>query len=400
MTPEEYGRSFDARIEELIGDAAARIEPLAARCEAAGLVPGEIVDLDTLDRIEILTKDALLALQRDDPPFGGMLDPEAPVRRYFQSPGPLYEPELDRPDPWRWGPALTAAGFGPDDIVLNGFGYHLSPAGAMFEEGARAVGAVVVPGGVGNTELQIQACVDLGVTAFIGLPSYLKALLEKSDDAGSPVGIQKAFVTAEPLPPSLRSWLEERVPVVRQGYGTAEAGNLGYECSEAEGFHVPSDALVEVCDLDTGLPLWDGSEGKVVVTLFDPEYPLVRFGTGDLSRYITERCPCGRPTPRLAGWLGRVGDAVKVRGMFLHPAQAVRALQGIPGLAAFRFVIERHEHKDELRCEVVSGEGEDVAELVSRVAERIRSALRFRSEVAPVDHLDEGPVIEDRRTWE
>ncbi len=398
MTPEEYGRSFDARIEELIGDAAERIEPLAARCESAGLLPSEVIDLDSLDRIDPLTKDALLALQQDDPPFGGMLDPEADVRRYFQSPGPLYEPELNRPDPWRWSSALTAAGFGPGDVVLNAFGYHLSPAGAMFEEGARAVGAIVVPAGVGNMDLQIQACQDLGVNAFIGLPSYLKALLEKASN--TPLGIKKAFVTAEPLPPSLRTWLEERIPVVRQGYGTAEAGNLGYECERGEGFHVPSDALVEVCALDTGLPLWDGSEGQVVVTLFEPDYPLVRFGTGDLSRFMTEPCPCGRVTPRLAGWLGRVGDAIKVRGMFLHPLQAARALADLPGLAAFRFVIDRFEHKDRLTCAVVPEGGVDPAELAGKVAERIRSVLRFRAEVEPVDHLDEGPVIEDRRTWD
>lgn len=400
MTPGEYGRSFDARIEELIGDAAERIEALAVRCESAGILPGEVVDLDSLDRIEILTKDALVALQRDDPPFGGLLDPEADVRRYFQSPGPLYEPELDQPDPWRWGPALTAAGFGEGDVVLNAFGYHLSPAGAMFEEGARAVGATVVPAGVGNIDLQVQACLDLGVDAFIGLPSYLKALLERAEGGGSPLRIKKAFLTAEPLPRSLRSWLEERIPVVRQGYGTAEAGNLGYECEEGAGFHVPSDALVEVCSLDTGLPLWDGAEGQVVVTLFEPEYPLVRFGTGDLSRFMTEPCPCGRATPRLAGWLGRVGDAVKVRGMFLHPGQATRALADLPGLAAFRFAVDRSEHKDELTCSIVPETGIDPVELAATVGERIRSALRFRADVEVVDHLDEGPVIDDRRTWE
>lgn len=249
-------------------------------------------------------------------------------------------------------------------------------------------------------DLQVQACADVGATAFIGLPSYLKALLEKAEAEGIKLRIERAFVTAEPLPPSLRSWLEERLSSVRQGYGTAEAGNLGYECERAEGLHVPDDALVQVCDVMTGEPLWAGGEGQVVVTLLEENYPLVRFGTGDLSRFIVESCSCGRATPRLAGWLGRVGDAVKVRGMFLHPAQARRALAGTAGLGSFRFVIDRVEHRDELSCEIVPEEGVDVSALSVAVKEKIRSALRFRVGIRVVDHLSGGEVIDDRRTWE
>ncbi|NIR36048.1 MAG: phenylacetate--CoA ligase, partial [Actinobacteria bacterium] len=169
----------------------------------------------------------LLDLQRESPPFAGLVAADAPVRRVFQSPGPIYEPELDRADPWRWAPALRTAGFTDRDVVMNAFSYHLSPAGAMFEEAARALGARVLPAGVGNLDLQAQACGDLGVTAYIGLPSYLKALLERAEDGGDDPRewpLRRAFVTAEPLPPSLREWLAERVPVVLQGYGTAETG--------------------------------------------------------------------------------------------------------------------------------------------------------------------------------
>lgn len=399
MTPEEYAHGFDARLAGFLREAAKRSPAFRKRVETAGL-DLDAATVDGLTRIAVLTKDDLLSIQMADRPFGGLLADEARVRRIFQSPGPLYEPELDHADHWRWAPALEAAGFEAGDIVLNAFGYHLSPAGAMFEEGARALGCVVFPAGVGSMDLQVQACLDVGVTAFIGLPSYLKALLEKAETLGTPLRLSKAFVTAEPFPPSLRGWLEERIPTVRQGYGTAEAGNLGYECESAEGFHVPADALVEVCDLTTGEALWGGQEGQVVVTLFDADYPLVRFGTGDLSRFMTEPCSCGRPTPRLAGWLGRAGDAVKVRGMFLHPRQAVKVMEGADGVQTFRFVVERIEHRDLLRCEVVPMPGADVGAVVANVAERIRSGLRFRAAVDAVDSLPEGPVIDDRRTWD
>jgi phenylacetate-CoA ligase len=398
-----YARSFDERIASVLAPAADRIPALCERLRAAGVEPGDLTDVDALDRIPILTKDDLVDVQAAAPPFGGLLSADATVRRIFQSPGPLYEPELDEPDPWRWASALAAAGFGPDDIVLNTSGYHLTPLGAMFEEAVRALGGTVIPAGVGNLDLQVQASVDLGATAYIGLPSYLKALLDKAAElgpAGSP-SFERAFVAAEPLPASLRNWLEERVPVLRQGYGTAEAGNLGFECELKTGFHVPDDALVQVCALDTGRALWNGEEGQVVATLFRADYPLVRLGTGDLSAFIAEPCACGRETPRLAGWLGRVGEAVKVRGMFLHPRQVRSVMSEIPGVARYRFVVEREEHRDVLRCEFVPAAGSDAATLADTVKERVRSALRFNADVEPVDSLEaDEPVLVDTRTWE
>jgi phenylacetate-CoA ligase len=398
-----YARSFDARIASVLAAVAERIPPLRERLRAAGLEPTELTGLAELDRIPILTKDDLVDVQAAVPPFGGLLSADATVRRIFQSPGPLYEPELDEPDPWRWAPALAAAGFGSQDIVLNTSGYHLTPLGAMFEEAVHALGGAVVPAGVGNLELQVQACVDLGVTAYIGLPSYLKALLEKAHELGAARSLrfERAFVAAEPLPPSLRDWLEERVPVLRQGYGTAEAGNLGYECELKTGFHVPDDALVEVCALDTGHALWNGEEGQVVATLFRADYPLVRLGTGDLSAFMTEPCDCGRQTPRLVGWLGRVGEAVKVRGMFLHPRQVRSVMSEIPDVTRYRFVVEREEHRDLLRCEFVPEAGADAATVAETVKERVRSALRFNADVEAVDSLEaDAPVLLDTRTWE
>ena len=397
-----YAQSFDKRVAT-VASAAERVPALRGRLGAAGVEPHELTSVDALDAIPILTKDQLVDVQADSPPFGGLLRAGAAVRRIFQSPGPMYEPELDEPDPWRWRPALEAAGFHAGDIVLNASGYHLTPLGAMFEEAARAVGATVIPGGIGNADLQVRACVDLGATAYIGLPSYLKALLDKAHELGldGSLRLERAFVTAEPLPPSLRALIEERVPVLRQGYGTAEGGNLGYECERKAGFHVPEDALVEVCDLDTGRALWNGQEGQVVYTLFRADYPLVRIGTGDLSAFVPEPCECGRATPRISGWLGRVGDAVKVRGMFLHPRQVRPVMDGLTGVARYRFVVTREEHRDALRCDFVPAPGADAAATAEDVRERVRSALRFNVDVEAVESLDEDtPVLVDTRSWE
>jgi phenylacetate-CoA ligase len=398
-----YARSFDELIASVLAPAAEQLPALGDRLRAAGLDPNELTSIEELDRIPVLTKDDLVEVQAAAPPFGNLLGGDAAVRRIFQSPGPLYEPELDEPDPWRWRPALEAAGFQAGEIVLNAAGYHLTPLGAMLEEGVRALGGVVVPGGVGNLDLQVRACVDLGATAYVGLPSYLKALLDKADelDLGSSLRLERAFVLAEPLPPSLRALLQERVPVVSQGYGTAEGGNLGYECQRKAGFHVPDDALVEVCDLGTGRGLWDGEEGQVVYTLFREQYPLVRIGTGDLSAFVPDPCECGRPTPRIVGWLGRVGEAVKVRGMFLHPRQVQSVMSEVPEVAAYTFIVEREEHRDLLRCELVPAAGADAAAVVEAVKARIRSALRFNADVEAVESLEaDAPALVDTRTWE
>jgi phenylacetate-CoA ligase len=395
---ERYAGTFDERVAALLPAAAAAVPAFAARLAAAGVDPAPGATAAVLDRVPVLGKDELLDLQSAAPPFGGLLAAAAPLRRVFQSPGPLYEPELDEPDPWGWAAALQAAGFQRGDVVLNAFGYHLSPAGVMFEAAAHELGCVVVPAGVGNLDLQVRACVDTGASAFIGLPSYLKALLEKAESQGLELGLRRGFVTAEPLPPSLRAWLTERVPTVRQGYGTAEGGNLGYECEALAGLHVPEDRYVQVCELQEGRSCAAGEEGQVVVSLLRADYPLLRLGTGDLSAFLPGECSCGRWTPRLAGWLGRVGEAVKVRGMFLHPRQARKVMDGVAGVAAYRFVVDRVEHKDHLRCEVVPvGDGVDLDALRSG----LRDGLRFDVQVAAVDGVEEGsPVIVDTRTWE
>lgn len=399
-TVEAYAAELAPAAGDVVRRAASAVPAFAERVQAAGLSVDQLAAGD-LAGLPVLTKDDVLARQQSEPPFGGMLAEGAAVRRVFQSPGPIYEPELDIPDPWRWAPALTAAGIGAGDVVLNCFGYHLSPAGAMFEEGCRAVGATVVPGGIGNQDLQARAIADLGVTAYVGLPSYLKALVDRFDQLGLDAGrwrLDKALVTAEPLPDSLRSLLQDRVRTVLMSYGTAEVGLIGYETSPGSGLAPAPGVLVEVCDLDSGGPVVEG-EGQVVVTLMRPEYPLIRFGTGDLSAWIAG----ADGSPRLAGVLGRVGEAVKVKGMFLHPRQAASVMNELDGVSAWRFVIDRVDHKDELACEIVLskavGSPEDVVE---RVRAAVRSGLRFAVEVRTVEALpdDEASRIVDARTWD
>ena len=390
-----YVNQRDAAVAESVRSAAARVPAFAARLEAAGVDPARVRGAADLDRLPVLSKDELLAAQRAAPPFGGAVAPGTALRKIFCSPGPIYEPQLAGPDPWRWGEALRAAGFGPGDRVLNCFSYHLSPAGAMFEDGCLALGATVIPAGVGNQDLQIQVAAEVGATAYVGLPSYLKALVEKAAERGVSLPIRRALVTAEPLPDSLRAWLEPHVPVVLMAYGTAEAGLLGYETGPGSGFKLPEGVLVQICDLDSGAARTDDGVGQVVVTLFEPALPLIRFAIGDLSAWRTG----ADGTLRLAGVLGRLGEAVKVRGLFLHPRQAAAALDRLPGLAAHRFVIGRVSHQDTLRCEIVAAAGADPDALVTAVRERIRAALRFAADVACVPALPEGPALVDERDW-
>lgn len=389
-------------LHTLISHLAAHSPGFRNRLDQAGVNPDAVHTPEDLHRLPVLRKDDLISLQADSPPFGGMLACEpGDLKRIFQSPGPLYEPESRTPDYWRWKSALEAAGFKPGDRVLNAFGYHLTPAGAMFEEGLWAAGCAVIPGGVGNMDQQVEALHTLQVTGYTGLPSYLKALLDRAEEMGLPLQIEKAFVTAEPLPESLRKYLNERGVTVRQGYGTAECGNLGYECEIENGWHIPGDAIVEVCDINTGLPLPAGETGEIVVTLFVKDYSLVRFGTGDLSALNTRACRCGRPSHRLVGWLGRFGAATKVRGMFLHPRQVTDMMSRFPEVSAYQVVITREEHLDDISLEVVFKNEADREALSARMKDAARDSLKFRLKVNPVDSLPpDAEPIRDERQWD
>ncbi|MEW5830690.1 MAG: AMP-binding protein [Chloroflexota bacterium] len=387
----------------LIPHLASNAPGFARRLSEAGLSPDSIRTPGDLNALPVIRKDNLVEFQAADPPFGGFLacDPGA-LKRIFQSPGPIYDPESRTADYWRWKSAMQAAGFGPGDLVINCFGYHLTPAGAMFEEGLWAAGCAVIPGGVGSQEGQVRLLHDLKVTGYVGLPSYLKALIEKAGELGLELFVKKAFFTAEPLPPSLRTWLHEHgIPVARQGYGTAECGNLGYECEQEDGWHLPEDAIIQICDINTGQPLPPGETGEIVVTLLVEDYALVRFGTGDLSSLNPAPCPCGRTSSRLMGWQGRIGDAVKVRGMFLHPRQMRDFMARYPEVTSWQAVVTREEHKDFLALRIVTAPGTDDATLAASIAGAAREAIKFQPEVVPVPELPpDAPSIRDERNWE
>ncbi len=391
-------------LPNLVAHLAENAPGFAARIKVAGLTLDDLRNPKALDALPVIRKDDLVESQAANPPFGGFLAcAPGELKRIFQSPGPIYDPESRVADYWRWAPALRVAGFQPGEVVLNAFGYHLTPAGAMFEEGLWAVGCTVIPGGVGNQESQVRILHDLDVTGYTGLPSYLKALLDKANELGLSLKLNKAFVTAEPLPPSLRAALNEQGVTVRQGYGTAECGNLGYECEVQDGWHLPEDAMVQVCDLTSGEPLPPGESGEIVVTLFTRDYALVRFGTGDLSALNDEACACGRTTPRLMGWQGRVGDAVKVRGMFLHPRQLSGVMARFPEVKRWQAVITRQEHKDYLTLQVVLEHGVDPTSLNERLTQTARETIKFNIAVVTVSEgeLPSGELpIQDTRVWE
>ncbi|MBI5838985.1 MAG: AMP-binding protein [Chloroflexi bacterium] len=392
-------------LSELIQHLVSRAPGFARRLKEASLTPDSIHAPQDLNALPVIRKDHLIELQAAVPPFGGFLAcAPGELKRIFQSPGPIYDPEPGIPDYWRWKPALQAAGFKANDVVLNCFGYHLTPAGAMFEEGLWSIGCAVVPGGIGNQEQQARLLHDLRVTGYVGLPSYLKSLIEKAAEHGFELFVQKAFFTAEPLPPSLRAWLNDHgVTIARQGYGTAECGNLGYECSEENGWHLPGDAIIDVCDINSGQPLPPGETGEIVVTLLNKDYALIRFGTGDLSSLNTGPCPCGLASARLMGWQGRIGDAVKVRGMFLHPRQVTDLLARFPEVIRWQAVITREEHKDYLALHVVPSPDADLASLTKRLAQAARETIKFHLEVKAVSEESlppASPPIRDERTWE
>lgn len=392
-------------LDTLIPYLASNAPGFARRLKEANLNPNAIQTPDDLNALPVIRKDNLVELQAAEPPFGGFLacDP-GNLKRIFQSPGPIYDPESRMQDYWRWKSAMQATGFEPGDVVLNCFGYHLTPAGAMFEEGLWAAGCAVIPGGIGNQEQQVHVLHDLKVVGYVGLPSYLKALVEKAGELGLELYVRKAFFTAEPLPPSLRAWLNEHgVTVARQGYGTAECGNLGYECQEENGWHLPEDAIIQICDINSGQPLPPGETGEIVVTLLNNDYALVRFGTGDLSSLNNDACPCGRVSARLMGWQGRIGDAVKVRGMFLHPRQVANFMSRFPEVARWQAVVTRKEHKDFLALHVVTNPGTDETHLTATLAQAARDAIKFQLEVKSIPEANlppDSPLIRDERKWE
>jgi phenylacetate-CoA ligase len=404
LPPEELLREQVAGVRELMGGAWQAAPGFVRRLEIAGLAPEALRSVADLPRFPILRKSDLPKIQAAEPPFGGLLSvPVGRLKRLFASPGPIYEPEGEGPGYYRWERTLRACGFAPGDIVLNCFGYHLTPAAAMFEEGAHALGCVVVPAGIGNSELQVAVAAHYRASGYIGLPSYLKVLLEQAQKSGLRLAIAKALVLAEKLPESLRAEFQRDHGIhVRQGYGTAEMGALAYECEAARGFHLDPGALIEIVDPATGAPVEPGTPGEVVATPLNPVYALLRFATGDLAMIDTTPCPCGRTTHRLTAILGRVDQSTKVRGLFLHPAQLAEALAAFPEVGRFRAAIVRERAMDDLVVEVTAAAALPEATLKA-IAARVKETTKLGACAVQVtaEALPEGaPVIDDRRNWD
>lgn len=401
-SPHEAGPS-DARLARQmrrLGDVLAETSAPAARqaAERAGLLEGTPT-LERLRRVPLLRKEALPAEQTGSPPLGGWAARDR-MRKLFASPGPIYEPEGPAPDPWGCAAAMHAAGIRAGDVVLNSFSYHLTPAGSIMEGGLLALGAVVIPGGTGNTEIQCRAAAHLGATGYAGTPSFLASLLEKADELGVALALEVAFVSAEPLPDSLRQRFVSRGVRTQQAYATADVGMIAYECPHTAGLHVGERCIVELIDPESGAPVGPDDPGEIVVTLLDPTYPLLRLATGDLSVYAAGPCRCGRTSPRLRGILGRSGDAVKVRGLFVHPATLRSVMARHPEVARYQFVVRRSGHLDDFVARLEIERPDDA--MAQRVLAAIHDATRLRAvvEVVPPGTLAGAErVLVDERRW-
>lgn len=406
QSPESRRRYLSARLERTVASAFENASRVRHVLGEAGLGPRDVATLEDLRRLPVLRKDSLPGLQAEEPPFGG-LNGVSPGRlaRIFMSPGPIYDPQGDSPDFWRFRHALAATGFRANEVAHNAASYHLTPLGFMLDAAARALGCAVIPAGVGQTELQVKVAHHLRATAYLGTPSFLHTLLGKAREMGSPLSIEVAHVVAEMLPESLREELEAGFGVrVLQSYGTADLGCLAYECQEKGGWHLHPEAIVEVLDLETREPAAPGQPGEVVATIFDEAYPLLRFATGDLSMIAPGGpCPCGRTTPKLAGLLGRVGDGVKVKGMFVRAGQIGEVLKRFPEVTRWQAVVTREDHHDHLTYQVeLAGPAGDAVALTSKIAEALREEVKVRGEVKVVKPgtIPEGARrIDDQRVW-
>ncbi|PWC33398.1 AMP-binding protein [Azospirillum sp. TSO35-2] len=398
-------RSSDRREAELFAALPAHLDHAKAaapyfRHVLADVDAGAIRDRVALATLPVTRKSDLIAIQQAAPPFGGLAAVEiGRLARVFASPGPIHDPEPHGKDPWRSARALFAAGFRAGDLAHNCFAYHLTPAGSMFETGAHAIGCAVIPAGTGNTEMQAQVISSLKPRGYIGTPDFLKIILEKGDALGLDVSsVRIASVSGGPYLPDARAFYEARGLAVYQCYGTADLGIVAYETPARAGLVVEEGCIVEIVRPGTGDPVPDGEVGEVVVTIFNPAYPLVRFATGDLSAVLPGVSPCGRTNMRLKGWMGRADQTTKVKGMFVHPSQVAEVLRRHPQIARARLVVGRQDASDTmtLRCEA-----EETGEaLAAAVRETLASVTKLKGVVefaGPGTLPNDGKVIDDTR---
>ncbi len=410
---EKETRSYEQRLSDQARALAAMMR-LAMKKSPANRIQFETLAVkptknnafETLKKLPVISRERIVQMEIDDPPYAGLSNPDAPVDRIFTSPGPVYEPHLSEADPI-WARAYRAAGFGPTDIVLNAFSYHLVAAGLTFHSGLRRVGATVVPSGTSSTAIQVQLIRDLKVTGYTGTPSFLKAIITKAEEDGhdfqNEFRLRRASFAAEPLLPALREEFERRYGIdTYQMYGATEVGDVAYECTAKSGWHLCEEVIVEIVDPETGREVPPGELGEVVVTRLNGIFFLFRFGTGDLSRLITEPCPCGRTSYRMAGIAGRVGEAVKVRGMFVAPSQLRKVAEKFPDWE-IQVVVSRSENRDVLTVRIdapVAKRGKDALASFEKHFSEICTVRADRFEEVPAGTLAEGyRLIVDERSW-
>ena len=396
-------RSGDERFADLARDLPDAIGRAKTAPALARILQGVDADLVTsraaLAELPVIRKSELSEAQRKSPPFGGFTTRRPhEFEHVFQSPGPIYEPGMRGGDWWRLGRFLFAAGVGAGDIVQNCFGYHLTPAGMMFESAARAVDAAVLPAGTGQTELQVRAAVDIGTTVYAGTPDYLKIILDKADEMGERLVLNRAVVSGGALFPALRQAYADRGIATTQCYATADLGLIAYEAPAMEGMIVDEGVIVEIVRPGTGIPVPDGEVGEVVVTTLNGDYPLVRFATGDLSAVLPGTSPCGRTNMRIKGWLGRADQTTKIKGMFVRPEQVAALVARHPEISRARVVAERAGDMDVMTVQLET-DAQDAARYAGTVLDTLK--LRGRVElVAPGSLPNDGKVIEDRRSYD
>ena len=372
----------------------------------AGVDASRINSRQALAALPVIRKYELLAQQqalRESNVFGGFasIGFGRAMPRVFASPGPIYEPEGTRADYWRMARAIYAAGFREGELIHNCFSYHFTPAGSMMETGAHALGCTVFPGGIGQTEQQVQAMRELKPAGYIGTPSFLKIIVEKAAELSvSLPSLRKALVSGEAFPPSLRDWMAERGIAAYQCYATADLGLIAYETSAREGLVLDEGVIVEIVRPGTGDPVPEGEVGELVVTTLNTDYPLIRFGTGDLSAVLPGHCPTGRTNTRIKGWMGRADQTTKVRGMFVHPGQVAEVVKRFPEVARARLVVTGEMANDQMGLQV---EAQASDALAQKIAEAVRDITKLRASVSFValgSLPNDGKVIEDARSYQ
>jgi phenylacetate-CoA ligase len=390
-----------------IAHAQAHAPALAA--SLAGVKAEEVNSFAALALLPVVRKQELLELQKASRAAGGdvfggfsALGFGAHMPRVFASPGLIYEPEGTQRDYWRMARAIFAAGFRSGDLIHNSFSYHFTPAGSMMETGAHVLGCTVFAGGTGQTEQQVGAMAELQPAGYIGTPSFLKIIIEKAVDMGVALpSVRKALLSGEAFPPSLRDWLAERGVQGYQCYATADVGLIAYETAAREGLVLDEGVIAEIVRPGTGDPVAAGEVGEVVVTSLNPAYPLIRFGTGDLSAVLPGACPSGRTNTRIRGWMGRADQTTKIRGMFVHPKQVADIVRRFPEVLRARLVVSGAMSQDEMTLKVESANASEG--LSARISEAIRDVTKLRGTVelaAPGSLPNDGKVIEDARSYQ